>query len=68
MRSRWIGLSVLVIGAVVTWGMAGCGSSEIPPEKAASIPVANPSPNNPLKDVTLENESQHVNKIGGISK
>lgn len=47
---------------------AGCGSSEIPPGEASSIPVINPSPDNPTKGVTLENESENIDKIGGISK
>jgi hypothetical protein len=46
----------------------GCGPSAIPPEKASAIPVYNPSPDNPLKDVTLDNEYQFKDKIGGMSK
>ncbi|MGE3819791.1 MAG: hypothetical protein AB7I30_10165 [Isosphaeraceae bacterium] len=57
----------LVVVAGSVWG-AGCGPSEIPPGEASSIPVINPSPDNPTKDVTLENESEHIDKIGGISK
>ena len=48
--------------------MGGCGPSEISPEDAGSIKVANPSPDNPLKDVTLDNESENLDKIGGMSK
>ena len=46
----------------------GCGGEAVPPDQAASTPVFNPSPDNPLKDVTLQNESQYKDKIGGIPK
>ena len=46
---------------------AGCGPEPMAPGQASSIPLANPSPDNPYKDITLENESEHIDKIGGIS-
>ena len=44
--------------------LAGCDSSTAttsPPPKP--IPVANPRPDDPLKDVTTENESANMDKI-----
>jgi hypothetical protein len=50
--------------ALAAPALPGCGGpEEIPAGKAAAIPVHNPSADNPLKDVTLENEYQHKNKI-----
>lgn len=57
-----LGLPLLLIAAV------GCGPAEVASEQAGAIPVYNPSPDNPTKDVTLENESENIGKIGGISK
>jgi len=54
--------------ALVT-ALPGCGGPPaIPADQAAAIPVYNPSPDNKLKDVTLENEYQYSDKIGGMSK
>jgi hypothetical protein len=63
-RSSWLVKSVVLAAAPL-----GCGGpAEIPASQAKAIPVYNPSPDNPLKDVTLENEYQFKDKIGGMSK
>jgi hypothetical protein len=69
-RLSKISPAALLLGMAMPLTSApGCGGPEaIPVGKAASIPVHNPSPDNPLKDVTLENEHQFKGKIGGISK
>jgi hypothetical protein len=50
--------------ALALWGIAGCDSNTPttaePPKPSA---VANPRPDDPLKDVTLENESANMDKI-----
>jgi len=61
-----IGDVVRNVSAAVTLGMltsclAGCDSG--PKENPKSIGVVNPDPNNPLKDVTLENEAQNLDRI-----
>jgi len=55
---RTIGLSgsVLALGLVSTALLGGCGE-DVPKEAATPIPIANPTADNPNKDVTLENES-----------
>jgi hypothetical protein len=57
----------LVIFAVLVFVPIGCGPKAIPPDQAAAIPVHNPSPDNPLKDVNMQNEYQFKDKIGGMS-
>jgi hypothetical protein len=63
LRASW-----LVTSAALALAPFGCGQPAVPPEQAASIPVHNPSPDNPLKDVNLQNEYQFKEKIGGMSK
>jgi hypothetical protein len=58
-------LVTLVALAAVPFGCGG--PSEISADKAAAIPVYNPSPDNKLKDVNLQNEYQFKDKIGGMS-
>jgi hypothetical protein len=65
---RFAGAAWLVTSVGVATALLGCGGpAPIPPEQAAAIPVHNPSPDNPLKDVTLQNEYQFKYKIGGMS-
>jgi hypothetical protein len=61
-RASW-----LVTSALLASVPFGCGETAVPPEQAAAVPVHNPSPDNPLKDVTLQNEYQFKEKIGGMS-
>jgi hypothetical protein len=62
-RTAW-----LVTSVVLATAHSGCGGpSEVPADKAAAIPVYNPSPDNKLKDVNLQNEYQFKDKIGGMS-
>jgi hypothetical protein len=61
-RASWLATSALL--ALVP---AGCGEPAVPPDQAASIPVQNPSADNKLKDVNLQNEYQFKEKIGGMS-
>jgi len=58
---------LMVIAAVFAAVPLGCGPPAVPPEQAAAVPVHNPSPDNPLKDVNLQNEYQFKDKIGGMS-
>jgi hypothetical protein len=58
-RAAWI--------AALAAAPLGCGGAdEIPPDRAAEIPVYNASSDNKLKDVTLKNEFQHKDKIGAV--
>jgi hypothetical protein len=58
----------IVTAALSVTAPFGCGPPPVPADKAAAIPVHNPSPDNPLKDVNLQNEYQFKDKIGGMSK
>jgi hypothetical protein len=58
----------LVTCVVLAAAVSGCGPSEVPPDQAGAIPVYNPSPDNPTQGVTLENEAENLDKIGGITK
>jgi len=60
---KWVSIVRLVAPAVVGLSLAGCGESSGGGAGQAPIPVINPDPNNPLKDVTLENEAQNLDKI-----
>jgi hypothetical protein len=66
--SRAARASWLVTSAVLAAIPCGCGEAPVPPDQAAAVPVHNPSPDNPLKDVNLQNEYQFKDKIGGMSK
>jgi hypothetical protein len=59
-------LSILTV-AILVPAPIGCGPAAVPPEQAAAVPVHNPSPDNQLKDVNLQNEYQFKDKIGGMS-
>lgn len=62
--TRRIVRAAAVAAGLTLAGVMGCGGpSALPPEQAGSVPVFNPSPDNPLKDVTLNNEYQYVDKI-----
>ena len=52
--------------ALVFTTLTGCGPEPIPQDEAGSIPVFNPEPDNELKDVNMDNESEFVEDIGGI--
>jgi hypothetical protein len=68
MSSRFARAAWLVTFVVLATAHFGCGGpSEYSAEKAAAIPVYNPSPDNKLKDVNLQNEYQFKDKIGGMS-
>jgi hypothetical protein len=58
----------IVTAALFVPAPFGCSPPAVPPDQAAAIPVHNPSPDNPLKDVNLQNEYQFKDKIGGMSK
>jgi hypothetical protein len=66
---RAIHAARLLVGAFTAFVAApiGCSPPAVPPEQAAAVPVHNPSPDNPLKDVNLQNEYQFKEKIGGMS-
>jgi hypothetical protein len=67
--AAWLVIAILiVISAPLVTAPFGCGPSAVPPDQAAAVPVHNPSPDNPLKDVNLQNEYQFKEKIGGMSK
>ena len=60
-RTRLAGLSL----ALALTLLAGCGGNDtvntvLPP---APAPVYNPNPNDPLKDVTTDNESANMDKL-----
>jgi hypothetical protein len=68
MSSRFASMAWIVTLVVLATAPSGCGGpSAIPADKAAAIPVYNPSPDNKLKDVNLQNEYQFKDKIGGMS-
>jgi hypothetical protein len=55
--------SVAAPAALLALALSGCGGSSGGTEGPKPIPVVNPDPNNPLKDVSLENEAQNLDKI-----
>lgn len=63
-RSRWSAGRPLLLSflAIITAAAAGCGSSDSR-QAAAPIPVFNPAPDSPNKDVTLDNESDAMERI-----
>jgi hypothetical protein len=65
---RTIGLmgGFFALGTLLV-GLSGCGESA-PTEPTKPIPVYNPDPKNPNKDITLENESANMDKLKGIKK
>jgi hypothetical protein len=58
-RFRLIG-GVVSLSAVTI--LVGCGES-VPTEAAKPVPLYNPDPNNPNKDVTLENEGGQMKRL-----
>jgi hypothetical protein len=52
---------VLSLG-LLTAALSGCGGSETT-EPTKPIGVSNPSPDNPLKDVSIENEAGQMERI-----
>jgi len=67
--STFVRTACLVTSVVLAMAPFGCGGAEeIPAAKAVAIPVHNPSPDYKLKDVTLQNEYQFKDQIGGMSK
>ena len=60
---RAVRATAAAVGLTIAGGPGCGGPAAIPPEQAGSVPVFNPSPDNPLKDVTLNNEYQYVDKI-----
>jgi hypothetical protein len=67
--AAWLAIVILTVtAAVLVTAPFGCGPAAVPPDQAAAVPVHNPSPDNPLKDVNLQNEYQFKDKIGGMSK
>jgi len=60
---RAAGTAALVALAVIA---IGCGSETAQRDLAKEIPLGNPSPNNPLKDVNMKNEFQFKEKIGQV--
>jgi hypothetical protein len=66
-RAAWA--AWLAASFVLATAPLGCGGPpEIPTDQAKAIPVYNPSPDNKLKDVTLDNEYKYKDQIGGMSK
>jgi len=58
---RTIRLASLVFAlSVLTMPLSGCDST--PQEAAKPAPVFNPSPDNPKKDITLDNEAEYIKK------
>jgi hypothetical protein len=55
------GVAGVFAAGVLALAVPGCDSG--PKENPKSIGVYNPDPNSPLKDVTLENEYQNLDKI-----
>lgn len=52
----------ILLAATALLLLAGCGRTpDGPPPKP--IGVTNPNPDDPLKDVTLENESSNMDKV-----
>ena len=47
---------------------AGCGGTSGEKMDPEPVPVYNPDPNNPLKDVTLENEAKNLDRIRNANK
>ncbi|WP_165069697.1 hypothetical protein [Paludisphaera rhizosphaerae] len=60
---RIVRAAVVAVGLAIAGGLGCGGPAPMTPEEAGSIPVFNPSPDNPLKDVTLNNEYQYLDKI-----
>jgi hypothetical protein len=51
---------VLAVASIALGGCGGGNSTSLPPPAG---PVANPSADNKLKDITLENESANMDRI-----
>jgi hypothetical protein len=62
-----VSILLIVTSAILLTAPVGCSPPAVAPDQAAAIPVHNPSPDNPLKDVNLQNEYQFKDKIGGMS-
>ena len=67
-RTRLIRESGPVLAlALLLHALPGCGGST-PTEATKPIPIANPTPDNPNKDITLENEAGHMQELKAAPK
>jgi hypothetical protein len=57
-------LPCLTVASALALASAGCGGAkEIPFEDQKKMGVINPTPDNPFKDITPENEYLYMDKI-----
>ena len=64
---RIASISGILLTSCIIITLSGCGSGNSPPE-VKSIPVYNPSPQDPLRDITPENEAANMDRIRGVVK
>lgn len=57
-------IAALSAGALMT-ASPGCGRGGDAATETKPIPVFNPDPNNPNSDISLENESENMDRLKG---